>query len=312
MFRKLSVGAALLAAGTLLTTALAAATPAAEAQPLPGFHDGYVRNDGLLTHYVVGGHGPAIVLLHGWPETWFAWSKVMPELARDHTVVAVDTRGLGDSQPGGTDYTSLTLATDIRAVVTKLGLGKVTMVGHDWGAQIALAYAVRYRADVSRLAILEAPATSTYLQLVKENPDLLWWDSFTIGTAKGQAEALVQGRERIFYEPIYANSAGAITPDEVDRYVRAYSRPGSTHAGFEYFRQQNVGLPAVDAQIAKDGKLTIPTLGIGGEHGTNALVGKSLSNVAVNTATAVVPNTNHWVMDEAPAAVAKLLEDFAR
>ncbi|MEU4195512.1 alpha/beta hydrolase [Kribbella sp. NPDC026611] len=302
---------ALLAAIVLLLVPSAAS--AAIATSPSGFRDGYADNLGTRVHYVVGGHGPALVLLHGWPETWRTWAKVAPNLTRDHTVVMIDLRGLGDSQPARTDagnYTALAVASDVRSVVLRLHLGTIDIAGHDWGAQVALAYAVAHRNDVRRLALLEAPPTSDYLNLVQQNPRAFWWDWFINGPRGDLAEQLVAGREREFYLPFYETANGAISRREENEYIAAYSRPSSTHAGFEFFRQQDEGLHAVDQLIAKDGKLTIPVLGVGGENSSGGLVGQDLPRVATNVTTAIVPGTDHWLIEENPTYVTDLFTRF--
>jgi len=297
-----------------LIVPLTGSSATASAAPLPGFRDGYVRADGRAIHYVAGGHGPALVLLHGWPETWRAWSKVMPQLAREHTVVAIDLRGLGESQPALVDegnYEALAVADDVHAVVAQLGFASVAVAGHDWGGNIGLAYAAKYRSEVTKLAMLEAPPSQDYLDLVAQRPNVLWWDSFVIG-AGPVAEQLVAGRERNFYGRIYASSAGAIDQHEAERLAADYGRPGRTHAGFEYFRQQDVGEKAVDDLLIRDGKLTIPVLGAGGELSMGGLVGAKLPRVATTVSSAVIPGSHHWVLDEQPAAVADQLSGFFR
>lgn len=301
---------------TASSSAAASAADQAKSAPLPGFRDGYATNGAVRIHYVVGGHGPALVLLHGWPETWYAWSALMPTLAKTHTVVALDLRGLGDSSPAPTDagqYTALALAGDVRAVVTRLGLddaGPIDLAGHDWGGNIALAYALAYRSDVRQLAVLEAPAAEDYTNLVRQQPGTFWWDWFINGSDRGVAERLVDPQPGTFYLPFWANSNGAITAATQQRYLDAYGRPASTHAGFELFRQQDAGEQQVGALVTSEGKLTVPTLGIGGQNSMNALVGKDLSDVASNVTTAVVPGTNHWVMEEDPGYVLTLLTTF--
>ncbi|GAA1971758.1 alpha/beta hydrolase [Catenulispora subtropica] len=290
----------------------AAAGPHAGGTPLPGFHDGYASDDGIRIHYVTGGHGPALVLLHGWPETWYAWSGLMPSLARDHTVIAIDLRGLGDSQPassGAGSYEALTLADDVHAVVRHLGFTTAQVAGHDWGGAVALAYAVEYRTEVTELAVLEAPPTADYLNLVRQRPGVLWWDWFVNGPQAGVAEQLVDHDPRVFYTSIYR---GALPAATVDRYLASYGRPANTHAGFEYFRQQDQGEPAVDQLIARDGKLTIPVLGVGGQNSMGAQIGQDLPRVAEHSSTAVVPGADHWVMEEQPAFVLQLLNSFFR
>jgi pimeloyl-ACP methyl ester carboxylesterase len=312
------IGAVTLAASTVTASSSPAAPAVGQVKPapLPGFRDGYATNGAVRVHYVIGGHGPALVLLHGWPETWYAWADLMPALARTHTVVAVDIRGLGGSSPAPTDagqYTALALAGDVRAVVTGLGLdhaGPIDLAGHDWGGNIALAYALAYRSDVRRLAVLEAPAAEDYTALVRQQPGRFWWDWFINGSAPGVAERLVDPQPGTFYRPFWDDSNGAIGAAAQRRYLDAYSRPASTHAGFEMFRQQDAGEQQVGALVTKDGKLTVPTLGVGGQNSMNALVGKDLGDVAVNVTAAVAPGANHWVIEENPAYVLTLLTTF--
>ncbi len=280
---------------------------------LPGFHDGYVHNGDIRIHYVAGGRGPGLVLVHGWPETWYAWAKLMPALAKDHTVFAVDLRGLGASDPAPSDaggYVALALASDLHALVTQLKLAPVDIAGHDWGGQVALAYAFAHRAEVRKLAVFEAPPSTTYTALVKQQPDVFWWDWFISGPKSELSEQLVAGREETFYRWFYANSGGAISPAAQQRYIRAYGRPGSSHAGFELFRQQDQGESDVDALLAKDGPLTIPVLAGGGDQSLGPVIGKQYERVASNVIPAAVPNTNHWVMEENPDYVLQLLSAF--
>ena len=101
-----------------------------------------VSVNGIQMLYVIGGHGNPVVLLHGWPETWYAWHKVMPALSKNYTVIAPDLRGLGDSSKPPTGYDGKTLAEDIHQLVSKLGFKTIFLVGHDIGTQIAYSYAL--------------------------------------------------------------------------------------------------------------------------------------------------------------------------
>lgn len=135
------------AAVTILFSAACAAQPAPPpADTLPGFTSDYATNGPIRIHYVRGGTGPALVLLHGWPETWYAWAREMPALAKEYTVIAIDLRGLGDSSPAPNDangYTATALASDVRAVTDKLNQHSIFLAGHDWGGNVALTYASR-------------------------------------------------------------------------------------------------------------------------------------------------------------------------
>ena len=111
--------------------------------------------NGIQLQYVIGGHGDPVVLLHGWPETWYAWHKVMPALAKTYTVIVPDLRGLGDSSKPATGYDGKTVAEDIHQLVTKLGFKTIFLVGHDWGTQVAYSYAAAHPTEVRRLAVME-------------------------------------------------------------------------------------------------------------------------------------------------------------
>ncbi|MVU76999.1 alpha/beta fold hydrolase [Nocardia sp. ET3-3] len=309
--RLVPLAAALGMAATLATGCSSSQSAAAE--PLPGFHDGTVDNDGVSVHYVVGGQGPGIVLLHGWPETWRAWSKLAPDLARDHTVVAIDLRGMGDSGFAKSDegYQALNVATDVHAVAQKLNLGKFDLFAHDWGGEIGLAYADEYRSDLGHLAIMEAAPSSDYGKFALEKPDYLWFDWMALGAKDQLAEQLIAGKESAFYGSFYKEAkGGAIDKAESDAYIAAFSKPGRTHAGLEYYRQKPTGDKAIDAMIAKDGKLAVPVLGLGGQDSIGAGVGTMMGRVATNVTTDVVPGADHWVLDENTDYVLASLRKF--
>src|SRR5215831_6006514 len=128
----------------------------------------------IKLHYVIGGHGPPVVLLHGWPETWYAWHKVMPALAKNYTVIAPDLRGLGDSSKPLTGYDGKTVAEDIHQLVTKLGYKTILLVGHDWGTQVAYSYAAAHPMEVKRLAVMEL----TIPGFSPPGRPPLWWGVF--------------------------------------------------------------------------------------------------------------------------------------
>jgi pimeloyl-ACP methyl ester carboxylesterase len=298
----------------LVGVGLTVGPSSASSSPLPGFRDGYVQHDGLRIHYVTGGHGPALVLLHGWPSTWYSWEKIAPDLARNYTVIAPDLRGLGESEVPETDdgeFTTPVLAADVHAVVTHLGFRTANVVGHDWGGGVALAYAATYRSEVRRLVVMEAPPTGDFEEYMRARPDLFWFGWFQM--VDTLPEQLIAGRESVYYPWLYRNSVavnGAIGPDAVARYVAAYSRPGSSRAGFELYRQMRQSTVAVDALIARDGKLTMPMLGVGGQYSMAGLIAAKLPRLATDVTPAVVPNAAHWVTEENPTYVRRLLLDF--
>src|SRR5689334_2261313 len=190
--------------------------------------------NGIQLHYVIGGHGDPVVLLHGWPETWYAWHKVVPALAKNYTVVAPDLRGLGDSSKPLTGYDGKTVAEDIHQLVTQLGFKRIFLVGHDVGSQPAYSYAAAHPTEVRKLVIME------YIFPGFTPPQLegkVWW--FPFHQTPDLPEALVEGKEMMYLSWFYHNLAynpSAITQQDINEFVSHYSAPGGMRDGFNYFR----------------------------------------------------------------------------
>jgi alpha-beta hydrolase superfamily lysophospholipase len=157
--------------------------------------------NGIQLHYVIGGQGDPVVLLHGWPETWYAWHHVMPALAKNYTVVAPDLRGLGDSSKPLTGYDGKTLAEDIHQLVTQLGFKTIFLVGHDIGTQVAYSYAAAHPTEVKRLAVMEL----TIPGFAPAGRMPLWWVIFH--QTPDVPEALVQGKEMMYLSWFFHNLA---------------------------------------------------------------------------------------------------------
>jgi pimeloyl-ACP methyl ester carboxylesterase len=155
-----------------------------------GFESKFANVNGVRIHYVTGGHGPALILLHGWPETWYEWRNMLPILAKDFTIVAPDLRGMGDSSLEPSGYDKKTLAQDVHALVTQLKLSKPILVGHDWGGPVAYAYAAQYRNELERLIMIEGLPFGPWLKTT----NLTWF--FNFFRIPGYAESLLPGRER--------------------------------------------------------------------------------------------------------------------
>ena len=193
--------------------------------------------NGIQLHYVMGGKGDPVVLLHGWPETWYAWHKVMPALAKNYTVIAPDLRGLGDSSKPLTGYDGKTLAEDIHQLVTQLGFKSIFLVGHDIGTQVAYSYAAAHPTEVKRLVVMEIPPPGFFPPPTVNGGPPLWWVLFH--QTPDVPEALVQGKEMTYLSWHYQNLAynpAAITQEAINEYVSKYSVPGGMRAGFEHYR----------------------------------------------------------------------------
>jgi pimeloyl-ACP methyl ester carboxylesterase len=263
--------------------------------------------NGIQLHYVIGGKGDAVVLLHGWPETWYSWHKVMPALAKNYTVIAPDLRGLGDSSKPPTGYDGKTLAEDIHQLVTQLGFKTIFLVGHDIGTQVAYSYAAAHPMEVKRLIVMEL----TIPGFVPAGKMPLWWVIFH--QTPDVPESLVQGNEMMYLSWFFHNlpfNPAAITQEAVNEYVSRYSAPGGMHAGFEHYRA--FSQDAIQNQNYSKTKLTMPVLALGGGYiptfGGNITMPTiiyGMKILAQNVQGVTVPNSGHYIPEEQP----KFVED---
>jgi len=276
------------------------------------FSHNTVSVNGIKLHYVIGGHGDPVVLLHGWPETWYEFRLVMPALAKNYTVIAPDLRGLGDSSKPSTGYDGKTVAEDIHQLVTKLGFKTIFLAGGDVGALMAYPYAAAHPTEVKKLAVWEAPIVG----LTPPGRAPVWW--FFFHQVPDLPEALVNGREATYLSWFYNNLAynpAAITQAAINEYVSHYSAPGGMRAGFEYYR----ALPqdAMENMNYSKTKLTMPVLALGGGYDpalggnlTTPIIAYSMKIAAQNVQTVTVPNSGHWIQEEQPVILVKLLNNF--
>jgi len=282
----------------------------------PGFRHAFAEvGGGVRLHYVIGGRGPAVALLHGFPQTWFSWRKVMPELARDHTVVAVDLRGAGRSSVPRSGYDKDTLAADVHALLRGLGLARgASVVGHDLGAWTAYAYAREHRGEVRRLAFLEAglPGLGLERSLDFSTPRRGIWH-LAFFQQPGVPERLIRGRERYFIteflQPRRAER-GAFDARALEHYVGAYTPPARLHAALEQYRALYRDAAANRAKTGP--KLTMPVLALGGERAAGGGPLVTMRRVAADVRGGVVPDAGHWLAEEQPEEMAGRLRDFLR
>jgi pimeloyl-ACP methyl ester carboxylesterase len=281
---------------------------AAQVHPFPAsFRTQNIPTDGATIHIRVGGNGPTVVLLHGFGDTGDMWAPLAADLARDHTVVVPDLRGMGlSSKPSG-GYDKRTQAADVRSVLIKLGLDGAVIVGHDIGTMVAYAYAARYRDKTEKLIVMDAPV-----------PGIPPWDSivrlpalwhFDFGGP--DAERLVAGRERIYLDRFWNEFAGDRTKiDEASRqhYAKLYARPRAMRAAFAQFN--TIRQDAEDNKVAMETKLTMPVLAIGGEKSFGANEAVVMRNAATDVTELVVPNAGHWLIEESPSATITAVRAF--
>ncbi|QEI06641.1 alpha/beta hydrolase [Pigmentiphaga aceris] len=293
--------AAMASLGSLTTSAVAAVTG-------PAIKDRYATVNGVRLHYRIAGQGSAIVLLHGYAETGHMWTPLIPLLAKNHTVIVPDLRGAGDSAKPTTGYDKKNMAVDIHELVKSLGFDKVRIVGHDIGLMVAYAYAAQFPQETERLVLMDAflPGIGNWqdVWLLRD----LWHFHFTGPTAL----ALVQGRERIYFEHFWNDFAAdpKRSIPEADRklYAKAYVQPGGMQAGFAYFK--NFEQDAKDFAALSTNKLGMPVLVLTGEKASGQVLIDQAKLVATQVDGRIVPNAGHWLMEEAPKVVIPALVEF--
>jgi pimeloyl-ACP methyl ester carboxylesterase len=296
---------------TLLTASLllAFSLPAlAGVTPFPAaFHTQDITVEGVKIHVRVGGKGPAVVMLHGFGDTGDMWAPLAADLAKDHTVVVPDLRGLGLSAIPESGYDKKTQAGDVRGVLAALGIEHSVVIGHDIGTMVAFAYASRYPQLTDRLVVMDAPVPGIppWNDIVRS--PMLWHFDF----GGPDAERLVAGRERIYLDRFWNEFAGDRSKvDEATRqhYAKLYARPGVMHAAFAQFR--SIRQDAVDNEASMKTRLTMPVLAIGGEKSFGANEAIVMRNAADNVTEVVIPGAGHWLMEEAPAATIQAIRAF--
>jgi pimeloyl-ACP methyl ester carboxylesterase len=267
--------------------------------------------NGILIHYVIGGKGDPIVLLHGWPQTWYEWRNIIHELiVNNYTVIAPDMRGFGDSEKPQTGYDKKTIAEDIYQLVKKLGYSKIYLVAHDMGGPVAYSYAVAHPEDVNKMVILDTLLPGFGLEEAGNfSPNGLWHLSFH--AVRDLPEELIKGKEDIYLNWFYdygTYNQSAITTEDREEYIKQYSKPGALRAGFEYYRAF-----FEDAEQNKEyanEKLEIPILTIGGEAGLGNFTTTSFQMVANNVTGITLLNTGHFIPEERPNFLIKQIIDF--
>jgi len=254
--------------------------------------------DGLKLYYVTAGHGPTVILLHGYTQTSRMWRPLMPLLADKFTVIAPDLPGIGDSGVPKDGLDMKSAAIRIHSLAKSLGIQKAKVVGHDIGLMVAYAYAAMYPSETEKLVLMDAflpgvPGWDAYY-----NDPNIWHFRFHGPTP----EALVAGREKTyfayFWNDLAADKTHSVLPADRQAYVAAYSRPGRMRAGWAYFA--NWPQTAKDfAELAKT-KLSMPLLAIAGDKASASTLMPQAHLVANNATEAIIKNSGHWVMEEHP------------
>ncbi|MET8558776.1 alpha/beta hydrolase [Streptomyces sp. NPDC004959] len=285
-------------------------------QHLPGFTHRWVDADGVRLHTVEGGRpdGPVVVMLAGFPQTWWAWRKVMPGLADQYRVIAVDLPGQGHSERPEHGYDTHTLAAHVHAAVRALGVSTYFVAAHDIGAWVAFSLALRVEDSLRGVALLDAGIPGITLpETIPTDPERAWktWH-FAFHVLSGLPETLLAGRERAYVGWFLGTKA--LRPDvfddaDLDLFAAAVAADDGLRSTLAYYREAAESARK-NREALEDRRLTVPILGISSSHGSIPDMAASLSPWADHTTRVVVPDAGHYIPEEQPEAVIAALTAF--
>ena len=295
----------------LLFTALAGSLSAAvaPANPPANFKHHYATVNGVKIHYVSGGKGEPLLLVHGFGQNWYMWNRLLPELSKHYTVIAPDLRGVGESGKTAAGYDKKNMAVDMHELIKTLGYKQINLAGHDIGLMVAYAYAVQFPGEVKKLALMDAllPGIEPVWSQVKAQA---WWFGFFAQPNSGK---LVSGKVGLFltdFWPVVGFQKNSFSNAETTEFIRAYSVPGATTGAFNWFGQFNQD--AKDNVVFAKKKLTIPVLAMGSDHFAGAFLKEHTKLVATNVQESIIKDSGHWVVQENTPQVQRDLLNFFR
>ncbi|WP_281407137.1 alpha/beta fold hydrolase [Methylobacterium sp. WL64] len=268
---------------------------------------------GNRLHYVTGGQGAPVLLVPGWPQTWYAWRHVMPLLAKRFTVVAVDLPGMGDSDKPIDGYDTGTVAMRLHDLTRALGWRQFDFVGHDIGCWLGYPFVATYPDSVRKLALIDATvpglAPAEAYAFAPERIGRNW--HFFFNALSDLPETLLAGREREFLSWLFqakASNPAAISQQAMDEYVRCYEAPGAWRCANSYYRAYFDDM-AQNREHARR-KIRTPILTVGGDVGLGSMMEPMMRPVAEDVTGLVVPDCGHYVPEEAPNFLAEHLINF--
>lgn len=277
-----------------------------------GFVADTVTIDDTMIHYVRGGQGPTIVLLHGFPQDWFEWRWMMPRLAEQFTVIAPDLPGVGGSTSSSSGHSAVELARDVHQLIESLELGPVHVVGHDIGGGVAYAYAREFPDRTRSVTIVEFPIPGIEPEPTFESGPPLWHVAFHM--TPGLPEALVAGRQTAYFRYFFDEFTAPgfeVSGGDVEHYAQAYRDPNQLRSAFEFFR----ALPANAAyNAAHTDPIDVPLLLVGGEQLFGPVVTPTAQSLRTRygwsqVTAATIEHAKHYLPEEQPERLAALIED---
>jgi microsomal epoxide hydrolase len=283
---------------------------------LAGFKHRFQTVDGVRLHYVVGGNedGDVIVLLSGYPESWFAWRKVMPLLAPTYKLIVLDLPGQGDSDRPAAGYDTKTLATTVHRFLQQLGTKRYFLAAHDVGAWVAYPYTALFGDEVQRLALLDAGIPGITLpDSLPTDPERAWrtWH-FAFHSIPDLPEILIAGREREYLDWFLRRKAAnpeTFSEADIEEYVRVFKKAGGLRAGLAYYRASSLSAQQ-NRELSAMGKLRTPVLALGSDQGSITDMATPLKAFVQDVQGGTISFCGHFLPEEQPAVVARELKAF--
>jgi pimeloyl-ACP methyl ester carboxylesterase len=316
--RSIAAGLIAVALGALaLKPDLAGASTRRHSAPADFEHHS-VRANGVHLHYVTMGEGEPVLLVPGWPQSWYAWRFVMKDLAATgRKVYAIDPRGFGDSDKPAVGYDLVTASQDMHAFIEAAGIarpGGIDVVSHDVGTWIAYAHANAYPQDVRRLVLSEAliPGTTPPAGPPNDEGNVKSWH-FGFNRLNDLPEMLVQGHERSYLSWLFSNKSlrsWRIDDATLDEYVRVFSTPGAARAGFEYYRQAFNEDGIAQGKVRTARKLQMPVFTLAGSGGLGANMLKNVQPLAENVSGAIIEGCGHYLPEECDIEYVRAVQAF--
>jgi len=287
----------------------------------PGFENKYESVNGIELHYVQGGQGTPLILLPGWPQTWYSFHTIAPELAKKYHVLVVDIRGMGTSSKPSTGYEKKAMAKDIYALIQKIGLKKVNLLGHDIGGMVAMSFAFNYPDLTEKLIIMDGlhpnggmmqmplmPPLGTFTEKMNSNMPYPWWMGFN--QVKGLPEKLLEGRFRYLIDYLFDYvmiDEKKMTDFEREVYASAYNQTDAIRSSNAWYQSF--------AQDIEDGKsyqqLSMPLLGIGSNVSYEHMK-MGLSYISTQYEMISLLDSGHYMNEERPEKVLETILNFLK
>lgn len=283
---------------------------------MPGFAHYYATVEGVRLHYVRGGNpeGEVLLLLAGFPQSWYAWHQVMTLLADRYQIIAPDLPGQGDSDKPQFGYDTLALAEKVQGLMQKLEIERYYLAAHDVGAWVAWPYAMLYSPQVIKLALLDAGIPGVTLpDALPCTPEKAWktWH-FAFHLLPDLPEALISGREEVYLEWFLRRKTASpmvFSDADVSEYVRLLKQNGALRAGLAPYREVTVSA-AQNRALREQGKLTVPLLTVSADQGSIPDMATPLRQFADNVTGTTIRHSGHFIPDEQPEALTKALAIF--